>query len=83
LFLKSEQTRTALRHASRLLCLALYRAEVFSYSDSAWAGSKLSIRKGERFRIVDAHGYGKRIIVRADEILTAFVELQRQYISSR
>ena len=27
--------------------------------------------------IVDAHGYGKRFIVRADEILTAFVELQR------
>ena len=26
--------------------------------------------------IVDAHGYGKRFIVRADEILTAFVELQ-------
>jgi hypothetical protein len=26
---------------------------------------------------VDAHGYGKRFIVRADEILTAFVELQR------
>ena len=27
--------------------------------------------------IVDAHGYGKRFIVRADEILSAFVELQR------
>jgi len=27
--------------------------------------------------IVDAHGYGKRFIVRADEMLTAFVELQR------
>ena len=27
--------------------------------------------------IVDAHGYGKRFIVRADELLTAFVELQR------
>jgi hypothetical protein len=26
---------------------------------------------------VEAHGYGKRFIVRADEILTAFVELQR------
>jgi hypothetical protein len=25
---------------------------------------------------LDAHGYGKRFIVRADEILTAFVELQ-------
>jgi len=27
--------------------------------------------------IADAHGYGKRFIVRTDEILTAFVELQR------
>ena len=27
--------------------------------------------------IVDAHGYGKRFIVRADELLTAFVELKR------
>jgi hypothetical protein len=27
--------------------------------------------------IVDAHGYGKRFIVRPDEMLTAFEELQR------
>jgi hypothetical protein len=27
--------------------------------------------------IVDAHGYGRRFIVRADEMLTAFLELQR------
>jgi len=27
--------------------------------------------------IADAHGYGKRFIVRGDEILIAFVELQR------
>jgi hypothetical protein len=26
---------------------------------------------------VDAHGYGKRFIVRANEKLTAFLELQR------
>jgi hypothetical protein len=25
---------------------------------------------------VDAHGYGKRFIVRAEEILTAFLELE-------
>jgi hypothetical protein len=25
---------------------------------------------------VDAHGYGKRFIVRADELLTAFMELE-------
>jgi hypothetical protein len=33
--------------------------------------------QGRTIWIVDAHGYGKRFIVRADEILTAFVELQR------
>jgi hypothetical protein len=33
--------------------------------------------EGRTIWIVDAHGYGKRFMVRADEILTAFVELQR------
>ena len=32
--------------------------------------------EGRTIWIVDAHGYGKRFIVRADGILTAFVELQ-------
>ena len=32
--------------------------------------------KGRTIWIVDAHGYGNRFIVRADEKLTAFVELQ-------
>jgi hypothetical protein len=32
--------------------------------------------KGRTIWIVDAHGYGKRFIVRADELLTAFVELE-------
>ena len=27
--------------------------------------------------IVDAHGYGKRFVVRADEKVTAFLELER------
>ena len=33
--------------------------------------------EGRTVWIVDAHGYGKRFIVRADEMLTAFVELER------
>ena len=32
--------------------------------------------EGRTIWIVDAHGYGKRFIVRADELPTAFVELQ-------
>jgi len=31
--------------------------------------------EGRTIWIVDAHGYGKRFVVRADEKLTAFVEL--------
>ena len=32
--------------------------------------------EGRTIWIVDAHGYGKRFIVRADEMLPAFLELQ-------
>jgi len=34
-------------------------------------------REGRTIWIVDAHGYGQHFIVRVDEILTAFTELQR------
>ena len=37
---------------------------------------------GRTIWIVDAHGYGKRFIVRADERLTAFMELKGRYTSS-
>jgi len=33
--------------------------------------------EGKTIWIVDAHGYGKRFIVRADEKATAFLELER------
>jgi hypothetical protein len=33
--------------------------------------------EGRTIWIVDAHGYGKRFIVRGDELLTAFIELER------
>ena len=42
---------------------------------SSWV-SALDL-EGRTIWIVDAHGYGKRFIMRADEKLTAFVELQR------
>ena len=32
--------------------------------------------EGRTIWIVDAHGYGKRFIVRADEKLSAFLELE-------
>ena len=34
-------------------------------------------REGRTIWIAEAHGYGKRFIVRAEEILTAFLELER------
>ena len=33
-------------------------------------------REGRTIWIVDAHGYGRRFIVRSDEMLTVFVELE-------
>jgi hypothetical protein len=33
--------------------------------------------EGRTIWIVDAHGYGKRFIVRSEEKLTAFVQLER------
>jgi hypothetical protein len=36
---------------------------------------------GRTIWIVDAHGYGKRFIVRADEKLTAFLQLEREVLT--
>jgi hypothetical protein len=48
--------------------------------DAGWSLGWVSALdlEGRTIWIVDAHGYGKRFIVRADEILTAFVELERE-----
>ena len=48
-------------------------------SKAGWSYGYVSAldREGRTIWIVDAHGYGKRFIVRAGEILTAFLELQR------
>jgi hypothetical protein len=40
-------------------------------------GHVAAASEGRTIWIADAHGDGKRFIVRADEILTAFGELQR------
>ena len=47
--------------------------------DAGWSLGWVSALglEGRTIRIVDAHGYGKRFIVHADEILTAFLELER------
>jgi hypothetical protein len=49
------------------------------FSKAGWClGWVSAIDSRERtIWIVDAHGYGERFVVRADEKLTAFLELQR------
>jgi len=77
--------------APHLLKLNDHRARDFTYwmrywkiiadnlSKAGWSLGWVSVvdLEGRTTWIVDAHGYGKRFIVRADEILTAFEELQR------
>jgi hypothetical protein len=48
-------------------------------SKAGWSYGYVSAidRKGRTIWIVDAHGYGKRFILPADEILTAFMEVER------
>ena len=46
--------------------------------DAGWSLGWVSALdlEGQTIWIVDAHGYGKRFIVRADQKLSAFLELQ-------
>ena len=53
-------------------------------SKAGWSWGYVSAidREGRTIWIVDAHrDDGRRFIVRADEILTAFVELERQVLT--
>jgi len=53
--------------------------------DAGWSLGWVSALdlEGRTIWIVDAHGYGKHFIVRADEMLTAFVELESAARQSR
>ena len=48
-------------------------------SKAGWSSGWVSVldREGQTIWIVDPHGYGSRFIVHADQILSAFAELQR------
>jgi hypothetical protein len=48
-------------------------------SKAGWSWGCVSAIDSERrtIWIADAHGYGQRFVVRADEKLTAFLELER------
>ena len=51
-------------------------ADNLSKAGWSWGCVSALDLKGRTIWIVDAHGYGKRVIVRADELLTAFLELE-------
>jgi hypothetical protein len=55
------------------------RSVVSLLSKPGWSWGCVSAidSNGRTIWISDAHGYGKRFIIRADEMLTAFVELER------
>jgi hypothetical protein len=59
--------------------LPIYRRIADRLSKAGWSLGWVSAvdSEGRTIWIVDAHGYGKRFIVRADAMLTAFLELQR------
>ena len=52
-------------------------ADNLSKAGRSWGCVSAIDRNGRTIWILDAHCYGKRFIVRADEKLTEFVELQR------
>jgi hypothetical protein len=52
-------------------------ADNLSKAGWSWGWVSAIDSNGRTIWIVDAHGYGKRFVVRAEEILTAFLELER------
>jgi hypothetical protein len=52
-------------------------ADRLSKAGWSWGWVSAVDFQGRTIWIVDAHGYGKRLVVRADDILTAFIELER------
>jgi len=61
------------------LCVKHWEIIADNLHDAGWSLGWVSAvnLEGRTIWIVDAHGYGKRFIVRADEKLTAFLELER------
>lgn len=53
------------------------RPSPLSRAGFSWSRFSAIDSNGRTIWIVDAHGYGKRFIVRAEEIVTAFLELER------
>jgi hypothetical protein len=56
-----------------------FARELTKSAEAGWSLGWVSALdlEGRTIWIVDAHGYGKHFIVRADEKLSAFIELER------
>jgi hypothetical protein len=71
---------SSVRHNSRSICISAKYWEIIAHNlhEAGWSLGWVSAvdLEGRTIWIVDAHGYGKRFIVRADEMLTAFMELE-------
>ena len=67
------------RKSSRELCVKDREIIADNLHKAGWNLGWVSALdlEGRTIWIVDAHGYGKRFVVRADEMLTAFLELER------
>ena len=82
----SPQARKSNRHLEARLDLTLRESAMKSWdiiaddlTKAGWSWGCVSAldREGRTIWIVDAHRDGKRFVVRADEILTAFLEAER------
>jgi hypothetical protein len=60
-------------------CVKHWEIIADNLSKAGWSWGCVSAvdSAGRTIWIVDAHGYGNRFIVRAEEILTAFLEAER------
>jgi len=69
----------ALSDANRICRVKSWKIIADNLHEAGWSLGWVAAvdSEGRTIWIVDAHGYGKRFIVRSDELLTAFVELQR------
>ena len=77
----TRKIRVAMCRAKEARCVPVKYSEIIADNltkqDLAWAGVSALDNAGRTVWIVDAHRDGKRFVVRADEKLTAFVELER------
>jgi len=77
--LVSEHREQATRDQAILTVMKYWERVADNLKKSGWRLGWVSAvdSEGRTIWIADAHGYGKHFIVRADEILTGFLEMER------